>query len=93
MQPQPDRCKLNEGEMVCREFVVVRRNPPTLFVLFEEPFYQIPGAVTIWRKQMARCLLAASFIIRHVIAITEAASLPYTVSDFLSRPAYPGRCC
>jgi hypothetical protein len=28
-QPQPDRCKLNEGEIVCREFVIASRDPTT----------------------------------------------------------------
>jgi hypothetical protein len=49
-QPQPDRCKLNEGEIVCREFVIASRDPTTVLDLIEEPFDQISGAVKIWAE-------------------------------------------
>ena len=36
-----------EGQVVGRELVVARRDPPTLFNLIEEPFDQITGSVEI----------------------------------------------
>lgn len=46
-QPQPDCCKLNEGEVIGREFVVGSRNATTLLDLVEEPLNQISGAIEV----------------------------------------------
>ena len=52
-QPQPDRSKLDECEVVSGELVISRRDAPAVFYLVEEPLDQIPGTVQI-RNLMAR---------------------------------------
>src|SRR4029078_8409720 len=44
-QPQPDWCKLDEGEEVRRELVIACSDPATLFDLVEEALNQISGTV------------------------------------------------
>jgi len=53
-QPQPYRRKLDEREVVGREFVVPRRDTPTVLDLVEEPLDQISRAVKMWAE--AQCL-------------------------------------
>jgi hypothetical protein len=36
-QPQPDQCKLKEGEVVCRKPVITGNESPTTLDLVEEP--------------------------------------------------------
>ena len=38
---------MNEGQVVGREFVVARRDPPTLFDFIEEPFDQVARTVQV----------------------------------------------
>ena len=46
-QPQSDGRKLDEGEVIRRELVVARCDPPTLFDLVEESLDQIAGAIEV----------------------------------------------
>jgi hypothetical protein len=47
---------LDKGQVVGREFIVARRDPPTLFDLIEEPFDQVARTVEI-RAEADRLLL------------------------------------
>jgi hypothetical protein len=42
--PQPDRRKLHESEVIRRELVVARRSPTTVLDLVEELFDQVAGS-------------------------------------------------
>jgi hypothetical protein len=53
-QPNSDRCKHDERQIVCREFVVSGRDTPTLLDLVEEPFEQIARAIQISRAIQIR---------------------------------------
>ena len=52
-QPQPDGCQLDECEVVGREFVIARRDPPTLLYLVEEPLDQLTGAKVVRQRSIA----------------------------------------
>ena len=54
-----DGCELDEGEVVGCEFVVSRRDAPTLLDLVEEPFDQIARAIQI-RAEADRLLAIRS---------------------------------
>jgi hypothetical protein len=59
-QPEPDRRKPNEGEVIRSELVVPRCGAPTLLDLVKEPFDQVSRLIQIWAE--ADCLVAVSFL-------------------------------
>jgi hypothetical protein len=83
-QPNSDGCKLDERQIVCREFVVSGRDPPTLLDLVEGPFDQIARAVQIRLKRHARPTYRSSALPR----LTGGQRLHYRVPDASSSPAH-----
>src|ERR1700730_3374367 len=49
-QPNSDRCELDEGQIVGREFVISGHNTPTLLDVVEELFDQVTRTVQIRAK-------------------------------------------
>src|SRR5262249_9995245 len=58
-QPQPNRSKLDEGQVVGCELVVTCCNWATMLDFVEEPLHQIPSAVQI--RAEAKCVFPVPF--------------------------------
>jgi hypothetical protein len=63
-QPKPDRRKLDESEVVGRQFVVAGCNAATVLDLVEEPFDQVAGSIQIGslRLHLGGILASAPFL-------------------------------
>jgi hypothetical protein len=73
---------LNEGQVVRRESVVARRDPPTLFDSIEEPLDQVALTVECGLKHHAPNRPPCRMI------MVESAGVPFHLIQYLSSAAY-----